>query len=184
MAEPIGWRKRSCRRPPPQIGAATAAGKPLFAANQGLDAPDDPVAATWQTATTLREHRGDLHVALLTGAGLDGCQAHVMFAACEDMSPELYLASRGWSGDDWEEAAERLRSAGLLAADGSPTSAGRDLREEIERRTDELSAQPYEHLGEDGVDRLIELTRDAAERIAASGEITYPNPMGLPPPPS
>ncbi|MGY9071385.1 MAG: helix-turn-helix domain-containing protein [Acidimicrobiales bacterium] len=30
----------------------------------------------WQNCTSLREHRGDGHVAALTAAGIDGCQAH------------------------------------------------------------------------------------------------------------
>jgi hypothetical protein len=31
----------------------------LFAANQQLPLPDDPVAELWQLCTALREHRGD-----------------------------------------------------------------------------------------------------------------------------
>lgn len=49
------------------------------------------MAALWQVATTLREHRGDGHVALLAGAALAGCEAHILFAACEGAPVELYL---------------------------------------------------------------------------------------------
>ena len=34
------------------IGAASPAGRPLFAANAELACPDDPVAALWLAATT------------------------------------------------------------------------------------------------------------------------------------
>jgi hypothetical protein len=67
--------------------AAVAAGRPLFGANRDLEEPDEPAAGLWQLATTLREHRGDGHVALLVQAGLDGCEALVLFAASEGLPP-------------------------------------------------------------------------------------------------
>jgi hypothetical protein len=162
------------------IERAPSAGRPLFAANCDVANPSDAVAALWQAATTLREHRGDGHVALLTAAGLDGCEAHALFASCEGTDPELYLRSRGWSADDWAAAIERLATRGLVTGDGVATPVGRDLREEIERRTDELAVDAYEQLGEPGVTRLLDALTPPASRIATSGEIMFPNPMGLP----
>ena len=162
------------------IGRATAAGRPLFTANRDLEVPDDQVAALWQAATTLREHRGDSHVALLTAEGLDGCQSHVLFAACEGVPSELYLESRGWSGDDWQQAVERLADRGVLAGDGEPTGQGRALRDAIERGTDRLAIEPYIGIGDDGVDLLLADLAPAARAVADSGEIMFPNPMGLP----
>ena len=164
------------------IGRATAAGRPLFAANREVAEPDDPVAALWQAATTLREHRGDGHVALLTGAGLDGCEVHVLFAACENVASELYWDSRGWSSDDWHAALDRLEARGLLGQGGRPTARGRQLRDEVERRTDELATAVYDPLGDEKVQDLITVLAPAARRIAEAGDITFPNPMGLPPP--
>ena len=77
----------------------------------------------------------------------------------------------------------RLAARGLLTPDGATTDAGRDLRAEVERRTDELAVAPYAALGEERVADLIEALAPARERVAASGEISFPNPMGLPPPP-
>src|SRR5258705_3108311 len=57
------------------VAAAPAAGRTLFAANCEL-APNDEVEVLWQLCTSLREHRGDGHVASPTSAGLDGCQVH------------------------------------------------------------------------------------------------------------
>ena len=56
----------------PVAAAADATGRPLFAANATVPLPDDPFAALWQVATTLREHRGDGHVAALVAAGSAG----------------------------------------------------------------------------------------------------------------
>jgi hypothetical protein len=166
------------------IGRASGAGRPLFAANRDLSLPDDPVAALWQAATTLREHRGDSHVALLTAEGLDGCEVHVLFAACEGLAAELYQQSRGWSADDWERAVQRLSARGLITDDGQPTDRGRALRDQIERYTDQLAAAPYAGIGDDSIRRLLTDLAPAAERIASSGEIMFPNPMGLPERPS
>jgi hypothetical protein len=164
------------------IDSAGPAGRPLFAANREASRSDDPVAALWQAATTLREHRGDGHVALLTAEGLDGCGAHVLFAACEGVAPELFLDSRGWSSDDWNAAADRLRRRGLIAGDGGNTSSGRALRQAIEQRTDELALRPFEAVGEDRILPLLPTVGAAANRIASAGEIRFPNPMGLPRP--
>lgn len=162
------------------IGRASGAGRPLFAGNRDLDVPSDPVAALWQAATTLREHRGDGHVALLTGAGLDGLEAHVLFAISESAPVSLFRESRGWSADEWQAAVDRLTDRGLLSDDETVTAEGRALRDDIEARTDELAAQPYAALSDDDVQDLIQTLTPHAKRIGASGELVFPNPMGLP----
>jgi hypothetical protein len=164
------------------VDSAGAAGRPLFGANRDVARPDDPVGRLWQAATTLREHRGDGHVALLTGAGLDGCAAHVLFSVCEGVTPELFLESRGWSHEDWDAAVDRLKLRGFIAPDGRPAPLGRQLRETVEQRTDELACPPYEAVGDERVEALATLLGAAARRIASAGEITFPNPMGLPRP--
>jgi hypothetical protein len=163
------------------IGEAVPIGRPLFAANRGVDAGPDPVEGLWQAATTLREHRGDGHVALLAGAGLDGIEAHVLFAAGTGTAPDLYLDSRGWAQDDWDAALERLTERGLTTPDGGATEAGHRTRDDIERRTDELAVEPYRILGDAGAETLLDALGPAADRVAGSGEIRFPNPMGLPP---
>jgi hypothetical protein len=164
------------------VDRAVPAGRPLFAANAELPPPDDPVAALWLAATTLREHRGDSHVALLAAAGLDGCEVHVLAAATNGASPELYQQSRGWTADDWAAAVERLAARGLVHPDGTATEAGTAEHDAIERRTDELAAAPYAAAGDDALDGLITQLEPAARTVAGAGEITFPNPMGLPAP--
>ena len=104
----------------------------------------------------------------------------MLFAACEGVDPALYQQSRGWSPDDWAAAVDRLATRGLLIAGGAPTPdrAGAALR--VEGRTDELAVTPYAALGDDGLARLLDVIGPAADRIAAAGEIIFPNPMGLP----
>lgn len=164
------------------ISRAEPAGRPLFAANRDVRPSDDPVSDLWQAATTLREHRGDGHVALLASSGLDGCEAHVLFVADVGGSSELYRQSRGWSEAEWSDAEARLGARGLLTPDGASTDAGRALRADIERRTDELAVAAFVGLGEQRVTHLIHVLEPARRRISASGEVPFPNPMGLPPP--
>lgn len=164
------------------IDRAVGAGRPLFAANREVGKLDDPVAALWQAATTLREHRGDGHVALLTTAGLDGCEVHVLFAACEDIAPALFQESRGWSSEEWDTAVRHLQAQDVLAGDGRPTSRGQQMRDRIERRTDELAASIYEPLDDETIHQVIAALAPAAQRMTSAGDIVFPNPMGLPPP--
>jgi hypothetical protein len=159
----------------------SSAGRPLFAANREVDAGDDPVAQVWQLATTVREHRGDGHVAALTGAGLSGVEALVLFSMSEPTDPELLMKSRGWSPEEWAAAMDGLRDRGLVSEAGPLTDRGAELRADIERRTDELAAAPYRQVSSSQLDTLLRDLERAAEAIEASGEIRFPNPMGLPP---
>lgn len=155
--------------------AADGAGRALFAANRDLPVPADPVEALWQATTALREHRGDGHVALLTAEGLTGLEANVLVSAVGTVRAELLRESRGWSQEEWDEAAAALAERGLLAQ-GQATEEGRAFRARIERRTDELAAPPYGVLDEPGP--LYESLVPAAKAMA--DEMPFPNPIGLP----
>jgi hypothetical protein len=161
------------------VESTPGAGRPLFLANREIPAPDDPVEALWLATTCLREHRGDGHVSLLTAAGLDGCEALVLFCASEGMAPEMFQAARGWTADEWAAAAERLAARGLLA-EGGLSGAGRALRERIEADTDALAAGPFALLSDDEVDALGRDLAALSDRVLAAEVITFPNPMGLP----
>jgi hypothetical protein len=159
---------------------ASAAGRPIFAGNREVDPGPDPVARLWQAATSLREQRGDGHVALLAGAGLDGLESVVLFSLSHQLDPALFTVRRGWSAGEWEQAGERLRSRGLVSADDGLSAQGVELRAEIERRTDELAAQAYEAIEEDELDAAVRQLGQAAVVIVDAGEIEFPNAMGLP----
>ena len=162
------------------VRAADPLGRPLFAANAALPLPDDPVARLWQLSTTLREHRGDGHVAALVVEGLDGPSAHQLHAADHDTPHEVLQPNRGWDDEAWASAAARLAARGLLD-DGRLTPAGRDLRDRIEHTTDELAVAPIDRaLDADAFTSLVDRLTGAAARVASSGAIPFPNPMGLP----
>jgi hypothetical protein len=163
------------------IAAADGSGRALFSANRRLEPGEDPVERLWQACTSLREHRGDGHVAALTTAGLDGCEALVLFAASEALSGPLFRQSRGWSDDEWEAAERRLTARGLLA-DGGITPAGRALRRGVEETTDRLAGAPFEALGADEQACLLTGLQELSGSVLDTSVIPFPNPIGLPSP--
>jgi hypothetical protein len=157
---------------------APIAGRPLGAANAALPVPDEPHLALWQAATVLRESRGDGHVAALVTAELDPVEALVLFAADRGLHPAYMRKARGWSEEEWDAAAQRLAGRGLLAPDGI-TPAGVLLRADIEQRTDELAAEPWEALGPDRTERLASLLKAPVLALAEQNEAMRANPMAL-----
>ncbi|WP_435845646.1 SCO6745 family protein [Streptomyces exfoliatus] len=155
-----------------------AVGRPLAAANAGLPWPEAPHLALWQAATILREHRGDGHVAALAATSLDPVEALVSFAAV-GAAPEPVFASRGWSAAEWTAARERLGARGLVDPEGAATEAGRALRAEVERRTDELAAAPWTALGPDDTARLADLLGGPWLAAIGSGLLPAENTLGI-----
>ncbi|MFG3256502.1 hypothetical protein [Streptomyces sp. NPDC048172] len=158
--------------------ACELSGRPLAAANAALGWPDEPHLVLWQAGNVLREHRGDGHLAALLTAGLDGCEALVSFAAV-DAAPVENFASRGWSDEEWAAARERLAARGLVDASGHATERGRELRDSVERTTDELAAAPYRALGADGCARLAELNGPALMAVIGSGLLPTQSTLGI-----
>lgn len=152
-------------------------GRVLAAANAALPLPAQPAARLWQSATLLREHRGDGHFAALLAAGLDGCEAVVLRAGL-DIPRATIQPIRGWSDEQWDQAAGRLAGRGLLAADGTATQAGAALLAEIERATDAAAGRPWADR-EFAADLAAVLYPVAA---ACAAERPAPNPIGVPAP--
>ena len=107
--------------------SAPTAGRVMYAGMRTLPVPSDPVARLWHSATMLREHRCDGHVAALVGARIGGTEAHVLSAL--DMGihpPESFGASTtcrksGWLRS-WTGCASAVSSTPMA---GSPTPAAR-----------------------------------------------------------
>ncbi len=140
-------------------------GRPLFAGHTSLGWPEEPHLVLWHAQSLLREFRGDGHIAALTAAGLDGCEALVTHAAAGDVSADILRATRQRTGDDWLAAEERLRERGWLDSDLAITELGRQQRDDIEARTDELAAAPYDAIGVDGCERLRSLCRPISQAM-------------------
>lgn len=163
------------------FGEADPTGRPLYAANRALDPPADPIEQLWQACTTLREQRGDSHVAALRAARVSGCQAHLLLAAEQGVPDEVLRDNRGWTVEEWDGARAALMEAGRIEG-GALTAAGREVRARVEAATDPAAAEPWAALGEGAVAQVINALDPLAQVIAASGTIPYPNPMGLPRP--
>jgi hypothetical protein len=142
-------------------------GRPLYAAHAALAWPDDPRLAVWHAATLVREHRGDGHVAVLLAAGLDPVES-IVLGGLFSGSTDFLRATRGWSEQEWAEAAQRLAERGLLA-DGALTPDGVSFRKGLERSTDRLAAEGWEHLGLEGTQRVLELAAPLRDAALASG---------------
>jgi hypothetical protein len=161
------------------VDAVPRAGRPLFAATAALPRPSHPLEALWYDVTALREFRGDGHVAALVAAGLNGCSANrLMFAL--GLVPANQRERRGWSEPEWEQALGELLERGWLTADGSPTKAGRDAREQIEDLTDRLCEPATAALGFDELETVGRTLLHLAQQVGRSGLIPYPNPTGVP----
>jgi hypothetical protein len=160
------------------LAAANAAA--LAAANAALATGEaEPLARLWQAATTLREHRGDGHVAALVAAGFTGCQALVLRSALDGNS-ELYQQARGWTGEQWAAARDELIGRGWLDGGGQPTATGRDAYREVEDTTDRIAAGPWRELGSERTERLAGLLQPMVYAVSAA--LPFPNPVGLPRP--
>ena len=154
-------------------------GRPLAAANAALPEPRQPHLALWQALTTLREHRGDGHLALLLERELLGLPALVLSAAAGTTSAEWLQRARGWDPAEWTAAADALTDRGLLAG-GELTAEGRAVRAAVEADTDRLAAGPWTALGPDGCERLAELLAPVRVAIVAAGDWPAHNPIGVP----
>jgi len=154
-------------------------GRPLFAANRALAWPDDPLAALWQAATLLREHRGDAHIAVLSAAGVSGRECNVLQAAA-GLIPRDYIArTRDYDDATWRHHEEQLAERGLLNDDGTLTGAGRELKDAIESTTDALALSALDALSDDEVEALFQALTPITRAVVAGGDLPAVTPMNL-----
>jgi Helix-turn-helix family len=154
-------------------------GRPLFAANLALPWPDDPLAALWHAATLLREQRGDGHVAVLTAAGVSGRESNVLHAAAGRIPRDYIARTRDYDEAAWRHHEQRLAERGLLNDDGSLTAAGRELKDDIESRTDRLALSALDALNDDEVESLFQALTPITRAVVAGGDVPAVTPMDL-----
>ncbi|MEO0494104.1 MAG: hypothetical protein AAF081_11870 [Actinomycetota bacterium] len=162
------------------VDHAPAGALPLFVANRDLPVPDDPVGALWQLATTLREQRGDGHVAQWTARGVAPAEVAVLFVAAGGTERDALQPHRGWTDAEWDEAIERRTAAGHLDAGGGLTPAGRALVDEVETATDRLADAPFVRLATTERRQLLDALTPTAVAVGRSDLIPAINPMGVP----
>lgn len=144
-------------------------GKPLAGANRAVVAPDNELVRLWQLVTTIREWRGDAHVAVLTAAPVTAVEALVLHAATGVVSTEALQATRQWSTEQWDQGVQSLVKRGLVEADGTFTDAGQSFRQAIESDTDRASQPLVDAVGEAATQRLCALLKPLRNALLASG---------------
>jgi hypothetical protein len=161
VAEPLAIARRVTE-------GLSPSGRPLYAAHAGLDWPDEDLLALWHAAGLVREHRGDGHVAVLTAAGIAPLEAIVLDGAWSDRRRFL-RATRGWSEQELADAASGLVDRGWLTSDGDLTPEGREVRADVEDRTDRAALAGWEHIGLEATERLADLVAPLRATIVDSG---------------
>jgi hypothetical protein len=142
----------------------------MYAGMRTLAVPSDPVARLWHSATMLREHRGDGHVAALVGARIGGTEAHVLSAIEYGIHPpESFGRIHHLPKRRLAAVMGGLRERGLIDADGRFTDAGRETKHRIETLTDELAAPPYDALSPTELDELIAELEPVTAKLVAAG---------------
>jgi hypothetical protein len=158
----------SLLRPAAEAAATRPEGRPLFAGYASLSWPDEPHLALWHAHYLLREFRGDGHIAVLVAEGLTGHQALALHVAMLPAIGPVFRQSRAWTDDEWGATLASLRADGWLTDDEelALTPEGARRRQAIEDRTNELALPAYAPIGQEGVDRVIELGEPIGETMA------------------
>ncbi len=150
-------------------------GRPLFAAHAALPWPTEPHLELFHAQTLLREFRGDGHIAALVAGELNALEALVTHAATGYLPAKVLRNSRQWSEEQWAAAADGLRARGILEPGEEEvlTEDGKARRQTIEDLTDRLAEPAYEALGEDGVNRLVEVGKPLSDVVIEAGLIPF-----------
>ncbi|WP_190216733.1 SCO6745 family protein [Streptomyces griseosporeus] len=153
--------------------AATSApmeGRVMYAGMRALPVPGDPVARLWHSATMLREHRGDGHIAALLTERIGGTEAHVLSALEQGIHPpESFGRIHHLPKERLAAVMDGLRARGLVDAEGRFTDAGRATKQRVEALTDDLAAAPYEALSPAELDELVAVLEPLTARLVAAG---------------
>lgn len=150
--------------------AAPVHGRVMYAALRSLPLPEDPVARLWHAADTLREHRGDGHVAALVAHEVPGTQAHLLLALDQGIDPPTSFGRvHHLPAAYLEEHLQQLRARGVLDDAGRHTEAGRALKRSIEDLTDVLADPPWAATAPEDLLELEELLAPISARVAAVG---------------
>jgi hypothetical protein len=89
------------------------------------------------------------------------------------------VRGRDYDEASWRHHEQRLAGRGLLNGDGSLTAAGRELKEGIESKTDELALSALDALSDDEVEMLFRALTPIARAVVAGGDVPAVTPMDL-----
>jgi hypothetical protein len=123
-----------------------ATARPLFAGLREVELPGSVLGRLWRGAELVREHRGDGHLAICIGEGLDPLEMSHLTELWLGYAPGEYSSSRGYGPDAIAGAASRLSARGWVEQ-SALTSAGRAAREAMETATDRTQQALVDLLG-------------------------------------
>jgi hypothetical protein len=157
----------------------------LAAANQAVLAPAEPWARFWRAANTLREFRGDGHIAALVAADLDVTEALALTISWggSQIDADLVRTTRRVDERRWEAAVSRLADRGILTASGALTPEGRALREDVEQTTDQLAMRAWNGLTPSECERLYTLFSRLSAQLIEGEHMRAVTAVGAPWPP-
>jgi hypothetical protein len=161
------------------MGDVSVVGRPLYGGHVSVPEPTDAVAAVWHWATLYREYRGDGHIAALQTLGLGPIEALLLNVATGYFPEERQRRTRAWGDEAWATTRARLVEGGILAEpDGTLvlTDGGRELANEVEQLTNQLSATPWISLGMEASERIVTLLEPWADAIVAADGVAYRRP--------
>ena len=156
------------------VAPLPVAGRSLFAGLRSWwDDPSDPWTRLFHLGDSLRECRGDAHIAAWSSAGLDGVEIGLLNDVYMGLPLRSYVRTRGWSEEDLAAGVERLRDYAWLDGD-ELSDEGRDVREEIERATDLQMEPALDVLGDDLGELVAMLTPWGVAMREAGGYVGGP----------
>ena len=158
--------------------SAPMEGRALFAANRALAWPEEPTAALWHACTLLREHRGDGHVAALVAAGIGGREANVLQTAAGNVPRDMFRAARHYDDAEWDSVSARLTDRGLVGPDAELTALGKEVRDDVEDRTDRMALRAYDTLDDEQLTQLLDALAPLARAVIATGDVPEVTPIG------
>lgn len=150
--------------------SASVEGRPMYAALRALPVPDDVVARLFQAASTLREHRGDGHIAALMAEGVGRLEAHVLLALAMDMRAEKFGRIHHLPAAQIDTVKSGMCDRGLIGDDGWLSEQGRAVKQRVESLTDYLASKPYESLEPGELEELIDALEPLATLLLAAQE--------------
>ena len=140
-------------------------GRPLYAGVRSLSMPATDLGVVWRLGDQLREYRGDSHTAAWVSLGIDATEIGLLSELYWGLPMRSYSRTRAWSDEQFEAAHQRLRSRGLVDEIGF-TTAGRQLREEVEMNTDLQMSGIVRGMGS-GLQELVDILTPWGEAIRA-----------------
>ena len=147
-----------------------SSGRVLFAAHRQMPRPDDEVVSAWCAVNTIREWRGDTHFAVLVAEDVDATTAGILDDARRNYGGWI-PRSRGADDAALDAAYARLEERGL-ATDGKVNAAGLAFRDELEARTDRLTALPWRLFGAAATSALVETVEPVGARLVERIDVT------------